>query len=876
MQLKKLAALGVGFILLFGITACGEPDDNGGGVTPGGDEVAADTAAPVIVLGNMDDTLKLGSTLTVAYTVTDDVSSAADIYVEVKILNESNINVAAQTYTASTKAFKPVSVGEYTVKIEAYDEAGNSSSVQHKVTVTADAGTLDPDDPINPITAISFGNTTSGTYAGVRTKFYAAVQVTGNETPTVTARLLRGNSVAFASEVQGAIEDDVFTAKTTGRHWLEITASCNGHTLTASKQIDVSVLEGVNSLYSFTWNHNDTLDYSAFTVGDKYLKFEKSSNVPTLTYAFDGSVKGSYTLDLALNGLKPDIGNDTASHAPMFSAAVLTGESREDVFSLQVNGGNVHGKYVATNFKEGGNSFVEEHYAVYQITEDITASTTMSVNRYGKNYTVQLNDAVKAERRADTVESAVMGVAFSTTGAIGEVTNISLVKDADPNEEIAEYTMPSQPTYRDLAVHDPSVFKDPNSDYYYAFGSHFAVAKSEDLMAWENVGTGASSLYGTSNWTGVLAQAHAYVSEGVSNWSQNTWAPDVEYYNGKYYMYFSLTSKFGSSKSFIGRVVSDSIEGPYSNEVEIVKSAGNDGGPNAIDPELFYDKTGDLWLVYGSFFGGIYMKKLYNSGENWGLPMSEEDWPENAGYGKKVWAGGSDGPEGPYVFYNEETDYYYLMASYGDLSTVYNMRVARSKNPNGPFVDITGKDMATSGGGNKLAGNYQFADDTGYAALGHNSVIKVDGKYLCVFHTRFRNGTGNAVTSTFSMRVHQLFFNEGGWPVMSPARYAQEETGKVTANTAQGSYDLIVHTSGTSQTFVESTRYTFDEDGTIRIGSTEHGKWEIKENYYITITLDGVAYYGVIAPSWCNYRNKAVLTITDTSNTGVPLWANHT
>ena len=34
------------------------------------------------------------------------------------------------------------------------------------------------------------------------------------------------------------------------------------------------------------------------------------------------------------------------------------------------------------------------------------------------------------------------------------------------------------------AVHDPSVFYDVSSQTYYAFGTHYAVASSKDLVKW--------------------------------------------------------------------------------------------------------------------------------------------------------------------------------------------------------------------------------------------------------------------------------------------------------------------------------------------------------------------------------------------------------
>ena len=48
--------------------------------------------------------------------------------------------------------------------------------------------------------------------------------------------------------------------------------------------------------------------------------------------------------------------------------------------------------------------------------------------------------------------------------------------------------------------------------------------------------------------------------------------------------------------------------------------------------DSFYDKDGTLWMVYGSFFGGIYIKELDKNG----LPVED-------GYGKLLWAGDGQG-----------------------------------------------------------------------------------------------------------------------------------------------------------------------------------------------------------------------------------------
>ena len=144
------------------------------------------------------------------------------------------------------------------------------------------------------------------------------------------------------------------------------------------------------------------------------------------------------------------------------------------------------------------------------------------------------------------------------------------------------------------SVHDPSVFYDEASATYYAFGSHFAVATSKDLVSWSQVSRDneAQNLYGTPDWKSVLTASVPVVNPSADIVS--TWAPDVEYYNGKYYMYYSLTRAFGSSASAIGRVSADSVMGPYSGD-RVILSSVNGGGPNCIDPELFYDKDGK-WI----------------------------------------------------------------------------------------------------------------------------------------------------------------------------------------------------------------------------------------------------------------------------------------
>ncbi len=441
------------------------------------------------------------------------------------------------------------------------------------------------------------------------------------------------------------------------------------------------------------------------------------------------------------------------------------------------------------------------------------------------------------------------------------------------------YVMPEEAdaVYRttNVAVHDPSVFYDEATKKYYAFGSHFAVASSSDLVEWKQE---VSDNEDDKLFTGGVKQAMPETMQRASNQS-DAWAPDVEYYNGKYYMYLAFTQQMYTDKSVMSRVEADNVLGPYSNEKIILESVSSEAAqsgankPNCIDNELFYDKDGRLWMVYGSFFGGIYIKELNNSGSNWGLPKESglNDW------GKLIWKGGySEGVEGPYIFYNALTDYYYLMVSEANLFSNYNMRVARSKSPDGPYVDITGKDVAADGQGNKIAGNYKFARagaENGYIAMGHNSVVQdATGRWFVVYHTR------RIVEGGHNLMVNQLYFNEAGWPVMAPAAYVGEKFGLITQEQAAADYEIVLHSEQTVATVVTSENYTLKADGTIAKGTTaDAGTWTVKQNYYVEITLGQTTYKGVVVPVWDMYsrstEQKGVFGITAVSDAGQSLWA---
>ncbi|MGN7763755.1 glycoside hydrolase family 43 protein [Paenibacillus sp. 22594] len=447
----------------------------------------------------------------------------------------------------------------------------------------------------------------------------------------------------------------------------------------------------------------------------------------------------------------------------------------------------------------------------------------------------------------------------------------------------------SNPEFNNVSVHDPSVIK--VDDMYYVFGSHLASAKSKDLMDWTQVSSGVA------DGNVLIPNVTEELSETLS-WAQTDtlWAPDViQLSDGKFYMYYNAC-RGDSPLSAMGIAVSRKIEGPYKNKGIILKSGmagtGDDGEiydatkkPNVVDPDVFFDENGKLWMVYGSYSGGIFILELDTKT---GLPLPDQ------GYGKKLLGGNHARIEGPYMLYSPETDYYYLFLSYGGLDAKggYNIRVARSKNPDGPFEDSEGKAMLDAKGtagvlfddpvyspyGVKLMGNFEFtnagldpeANRPGYVSPGHNSAYydAKSGQYFLIFHTRFP-GRGEE----HEVRVHQMFMNTEGWPVVAPHRYSGEKIGKYTAEEISGGYGYINHGKEITAKVAGSEPIELTTDGKIT-GAVE-GTWKLTGDHNAELIVDSVAYSGVFLMEWNEAAGKSVMTFSVVSAAGISLWGSH-
>ena len=504
---------------------------------------------------------------------------------------------------------------------------------------------------------------------------------------------------------------------------------------------------------------------------------------------------------------------------------------------------------------------------------------------------------------------------------------------------------------------------------YYVFGTMMGVAKTTDLMNWKdtnvngedkdrlfggagynkafekNALTGTQTLYGEDGTPYEVEFGTYNINTwlGSSDLRGKTWAPDVIYNEKmeKWCMYYSITD---NAHAVIVLLTADNIEGPYEYQAPVVFGGFNnnqgrhgdyrntdmnlvegalesDGSlpgrytevdnwgnywVSDIDPCVFYDDEGRLWMSYGSWSGGIFMLAL---DERTGLRdysikyESDYEAKGKAGvtdpyFGKKIAGGCYVSGEGSYI--EKIGNYYYLFMSYGFYSPTggYNMRVFRSEKPEGPYVDSNGNsalysswqdNYRTTSRGVQLMNNYQWHTmDVAEIAQGHNSAYAdSDGNSYVIYHTKFANDTAG-----HELRVHQLYQNEDGWIVAAPYEYAGEKVNDeiiastpVASSEITGDYDLIVHqynnpkakdegTVAANVDIVKPVRIRLTADG--KITGAYAGSWQEKEGTaYATIVMGGKTYKGVFAEQKIENTNIRTMCFTAVCEaTGESIWGS--
>lgn len=463
-------------------------------------------------------------------------------------------------------------------------------------------------------------------------------------------------------------------------------------------------------------------------------------------------------------------------------------------------------------------------------------------------------------------------------------------------------------SYRNqCSLHDISLFKDGN--LYYAFGSYMAAADSSDLWNWSILANGVTNK--NKLFTGLLkSDAFSWCGKNENN-RYSMWSPDVIYNSKmrKYCMYFAVSGE--DDKASICLATADNISGPYTFRARILDSgfstknvsktlAGELFGkkaanrnyfdkngnydintcPAALDPCVFYDADGSLWLIYGSWAGGIYMLEL---NKKTGLPIHPKDAEGTDTYfGTHILGYGNDSCEAPYIMYHKDSGYYYLFVSYGNISNDggYDIREFRSQNVNGPYLDATGQKWTEQtenhdSFGVRIISNYQLPSNAeGYVSGGHPAVIAdSDGRILLIHHTRFDDNSGN-----YELRIRQMFLNEAGWlladpfPINNlPKKEILKENG-YGAKKLYGTYYIINHGNEITADIKKAKAISLEEDNVIL--GVEDGYWEKIEGMpYANITIDNQTYQGVFIKQKDENGHKVMVFTGICDRNNQSIWA---
>lgn len=293
-------------------------------------------------------------------------------------------------------------------------------------------------------------------------------------------------------------------------------------------------------------------------------------------------------------------------------------------------------------------------------------------------------------------------------------------------------------------AHDPTIIKDTQSGRYYLFatGRGIPIHVSDDMKNWLPVGAAIGSM---PDWV------RSTVPE-----VGDLWAPDVKLYRGKYYLLYSASS-FGKNTSAIGLASNHSLdplnpEYAWVDEGAVVSSAPGDNF-NAIDPVLAFDEKDQPWLAYGSFWGGIMLRRL----DSQTLKLPDGDTPVYNIASRRI---PPNAIEGAYLL--RIGRYFYLFISHDfccrGVDSTYNIKVGRSEAITGPYLDRDGIDLANNGGTPVLKSGPRWIGP------GHNSILVDGDRYYLVYHAYDAQAAGAP-----RLRVEELLWDSDGWPVAPSA-----------------------------------------------------------------------------------------------------------
>jgi len=300
---------------------------------------------------------------------------------------------------------------------------------------------------------------------------------------------------------------------------------------------------------------------------------------------------------------------------------------------------------------------------------------------------------------------------------------------------------------------DPTVVK-ADDGWFYAYGTQdnwgdgnpahlVAVVRSKNLV----------------NWT---YMHDAFLTKPKWKEKGGIWAPEVVKVNGQYFMYYAF-STWGDPNPGIGLAVAEKPAGPFTDMGKLFLS-DEVSVPNAIDP-FYIEDQGRKYLFWGSFSDaptqGTYGAMLSDDGK------SVPDLTKKI----KVAAGDFEA-----VMIHKKDGFYYFFGSKencceGAVSR-YQVRVGKSKNLFGPYLDKNGKDLKERGAGTVFVHRTEKI-----AGPGHNSrlITDDDGNDWVLYHAIDVNQPKVSTGANRRFLMLDKVIWKDGWPEILNAEPSMDE-----------------------------------------------------------------------------------------------------
>ena len=213
---------------------------------------------------------------------------------------------------------------------------------------------------------------------------------------------------------------------------------------------------------------------------------------------------------------------------------------------------------------------------------------------------------------------------------------------------------------------------------------------------------------------------------------------------------------FNSSIGYATNTTLDPNDPAYhwTDEGEVISYKNGGEGVNVIDPNVFMDKYGKEWLIYGSYKAGLRLAQLN--------PITGKLYTDTP---QLITITTSLG-EGSYII--KSPLYYYVFASRGKccagLASTYQVVMGRAKNIQGPYLTKEGESWTN----NKYS--LFMAGDEEEPGRGHNGFFTEHDTTFILYHAYTRSANGMPL-----LNIRPMYTDDQGWPTLQPTAHLFKE-----------------------------------------------------------------------------------------------------